>query len=282
MFEAAELGRTIAKEEYKARVPALRIELLEAQRQLTDARFPVIVVFQGVDGAGKGETVNLLNEWMDPRWIVTRAYGEPSDEESERPEYWRYWRDLPRKGRLGLFLSSWYSRPLLDRVYRRNGSADFDRQLDRIAGFERTLTDDGALILKFWMHLGKDAQKKHLQKPREGSAHALARDEAAVAALADVRQVRRRRRARAAAHEHRAGALDHRRRRRRSPSKSDGRDDDPRRRPQSAWRKAAASAWSGPRLHLRRTARPRLPAAENEPALLLRTRARRWTPRRRS
>ena len=163
MFEAAELGRTIAKEEYKARVPALRIELLEAQRQLTDARFPVIVVFQGVDGAGKGETVNLLNEWMDPRWIVTRAYGEPSDEESERPEYWRYWRDLPRKGRLGLFLSSWYSRPLLDRVYRRNGSADFDRQLDRIAGFERTLTDDGALILKFWMHLGKDAQKKHLR-----------------------------------------------------------------------------------------------------------------------
>ena len=163
MFEAAELGRTVAKEEYKARVPALRIELLEAQRQLTDARFPVIVVFQGVDGAGKGETVNLLNEWMDPRWIVTRAYGEPSDEESERPEYWRYWRDLPRKGRLGLFLSSRYSRPLLDRVYRRNGSADFDKQLDRIAGFERTLTDDGALILKFWMHLGKNAQKKHLR-----------------------------------------------------------------------------------------------------------------------
>ena len=79
----------------------------------------MIVIFAGVDGAGKGETVNLLNEWMDPRWIVTRAYGEPSDEESERPEYWRYWRDLPPKGRIGLFLSSWYSRPVLDRVYGR-------------------------------------------------------------------------------------------------------------------------------------------------------------------
>jgi polyphosphate kinase 2 (PPK2 family) len=164
MFEAAELGRKIPKEEYKARIPALRTELLEAQRQLTGARFPVVVVFAGVDGAGKGETVNLLNEWMDPRWIVTRAYGEPSDEESERPEYWRYWRDLPRKGRIGLFLSSWYSRPVLDRVYRRSGSADLDKELDRIAGFERTLTDDGALILKFWMHLGKNAQKKHLRK----------------------------------------------------------------------------------------------------------------------
>ena len=164
MFEAAELGREIPKDEYKARVPTIRTELLEVQRQLTDARFPVIVVFGGVDGAGKGETVNLLNEWMDPRWIVTRAYGEPSDEESERPEYWRYWRDLPRKGRIGLFLSSWYSRPILDRVHRRSRSADFDKELDRIAAFERTLTDDGALILKFWMHLGKRAQKDRLRR----------------------------------------------------------------------------------------------------------------------
>jgi AMP-polyphosphate phosphotransferase len=163
VFEAAELGRTIPKDEYKARIPTLRAELLETQRQLTTAKFPVIVVFAGVDGAGKGETVKLLNEWMDPRWIVTRAYGEPSDEEGERPEYWRYWRDLPPKGRIGLFLSSWYSRPVLDRVYGRSRMADFDRQLERIAGFERTLTDDGALILKFWMHLGKNAQKKRLR-----------------------------------------------------------------------------------------------------------------------
>ncbi len=163
MFEAAELGRTIPKETFKAQVPALRTELLAIQRDLTGARFPVIVVFAGVDGAGKGETVNLLNEWMDPRYIVTRAYGEPSIEESERPEYWRYWRDLPPNGRVGFFLSSWYSAPVLGRVHRRNGSADFDRQLQRIATFERMLTDDGALILKFWMHLGMKAQRKRLR-----------------------------------------------------------------------------------------------------------------------
>jgi polyphosphate:AMP phosphotransferase len=163
MFEAAELGRTIEKDAYKKQVPILRTELLEVQRQLTPARFPLIVVFAGVDGAGKGETVNLLNAWMDPRWIVTRAYQEPSEEESERPEYWRYWRDLPPRGRIGFFLSSWYSRPILDRVYGRSRTAEFDRQLTRIAAFERNLTDDGALILKFWMHLGKRAQKKRLR-----------------------------------------------------------------------------------------------------------------------
>ena len=164
MFEAAELGQKVSKEEFKRRVPHLRTQLLDVQRQLTDARFPVIVVFAGVDAAGKGETVNLLNEWMDPRWIVTRAYGEPSDEERQRPEYWRYWRDLPPKGRVGLFLSAWYSRPILDRVYRRSRNAVFNRELDQIAAFERTLADDGALILKFWMHLGRNAQKKRLRK----------------------------------------------------------------------------------------------------------------------
>jgi polyphosphate:AMP phosphotransferase len=163
MFEAAELGRTVPKETFKAQVPMLRTELLAIQQQLNAARFPVIVVFAGVDGAGKGETVNLLNEWMDPRYIVTRAYGEPSEEERERPEYWRYWRDLPPNGRVGFFLSSWYSAPLLGRVHRRHGPGGFDRQLDRIATFERMLTDDGALILKFWMHLGKKAQHKRLR-----------------------------------------------------------------------------------------------------------------------
>jgi polyphosphate:AMP phosphotransferase len=164
MFEAAELGQKVSKEEFKRRVPRLRNQLLDVQRQLTQARFPVIVLFAGVDAAGKGETVNLLNEWMDPRWILTRAYGEPSDEERERPEYWRYWRDLPPKGRVGLFLNAWYSRPVLDRVYRRSSNADFNRELDQIATFERTLADDGALILKFWMHLGRNAQKRRFRK----------------------------------------------------------------------------------------------------------------------
>ena len=71
MFEAAELGRTIEKDEYKKQVPILRTELLEVERQLTPARFPLIVVFGGVDGAGKGETVNLLNAWMDKQWKLT-------------------------------------------------------------------------------------------------------------------------------------------------------------------------------------------------------------------
>jgi len=164
MFETAELGQKIRKKEFDAREPALREALLMAQQRLRKAPFPVIILFAGVDGAGKGATVNLLNEWMDPRWIVTRHMGPPTPEEEERPPYWRYWRDQPPKGQIGLFLSAWYSRPLLDRAYGRTDDSELDESLDEILAFEQTLADDGALILKFWMHLGKKAQKKRLTK----------------------------------------------------------------------------------------------------------------------
>jgi AMP-polyphosphate phosphotransferase len=163
MFEVAEVGRTLSKSDYKAQVPDLRSELLAVQQELRQASFPVIVLFAGVDTAGKGETINLLNEWMDPRWIVTRGYTPPSSEERERPRLWRYWRDLPPRGRLAMFLSAWYSSPILDRVARRLTTAEFDSQLDQVAAFERALTDDGAVIVKFWMHLSKRAQRKRLR-----------------------------------------------------------------------------------------------------------------------
>ena len=163
MFEAAEVGRKLSKSDYKAQVPLLRSELLDVQQELLHATFPVIVLFAGVDTAGKGETVNVLNEWMDPRWIVTRGYTDPSSEERERPRLWRYWRDLPPRGRLAMFLSAWYSSPIRDRVARRNSTAEFDSLLDQVAVFERALTDDGAIIVKFWMHLSKAAQKQRLK-----------------------------------------------------------------------------------------------------------------------
>src|SRR5512142_779911 len=98
MFETAELGHKVPRAEFDKAAVAIRMELLMLQQELRPASFPVVVVFAGVDAAGKSETVQVLNEWMDPRGLITRAYDEPSDEERERPEFWRYWRDLPPKG----------------------------------------------------------------------------------------------------------------------------------------------------------------------------------------
>jgi polyphosphate kinase 2 (PPK2 family) len=105
VFETAELGRTIPKETYKKSEVVLRQELLELQVRLRrQGESQVILVFAGVDGAGKGETVNLINEWMDPRWLSTRAFDEPADVERERPEFWRYWLALPPRGRIGMYM----------------------------------------------------------------------------------------------------------------------------------------------------------------------------------
>jgi polyphosphate:AMP phosphotransferase len=164
MFESAEVGHRIDREEYRQREPALRAALLQAQLDLGALkRFPVLIVVGGVDGAGKGETVNLLNEWMDPRHIDTHAFAAPSDEEAERPRMWRFWRVLPPKGRIGILFGAWHSRPVLERVYRRTGGDRFEQQLQEIERFERMLADEGVLLLKLWFHLSKKDQKARLK-----------------------------------------------------------------------------------------------------------------------
>lgn len=165
MFESAELGHKIDKDTYDSEVPALRAALLEAQLDLVKlAKFPVIILVAGLDGAGRGETVNLLNEWMDPRFMQTHGMGKPSDEELDRPMMWRFWRELPPKGRIGVFLGSWYTWPIINRIHGRTNAAELDQSLERARRMENMLIDEGALIIKFWLHLSKDKQKKRLER----------------------------------------------------------------------------------------------------------------------
>ena len=164
MFESAELGHKIDKATYKTAVPALRAALLEAQVSLQESKkIPVVVLISGQDGAGKGETINVLYEWMDPRFISTLAFSMPSDEERERPPMWRYWRSLPPKGRVGIFAGSWYSDPIRQRILDEVSLKELDAQADQINRFEAMLVNEGALVLKFWFHLTKEGQVKRLK-----------------------------------------------------------------------------------------------------------------------
>lgn len=165
MFESAELGNKIEKPVFQKEEPKLRQALLAAQYEtLRTAKFPMILIIGGIDGAGKGETASLLNEWMDPRYIRTHAFREPTDEERERPPMWRYWRELPPRGKLGIFFQSWYSKPILGRVHDEISEDEFDRRLEEIVAFEKMLTDEGALLLKLWFHLSKKKQKSRLHE----------------------------------------------------------------------------------------------------------------------
>lgn len=164
MFSSAELGHKIPKEQYDKEAPGVREQLLEAQLTAVElAKFPIIVIIGGVDGAGKGETMNTLLEWMDPRHVHTFAQEPMTEEERERPPMWRYWRALPPKGKTGMFFGSWYTAPIVDRVLKRIDGEDFERRIQEVVRFERMLFDEGALVLKFWFHLSKPEQKKRLE-----------------------------------------------------------------------------------------------------------------------
>lgn len=164
MFESAEIGHKVSKAQYKEQVPVLREALLEAQATLfAQKKCPVVVLISGEDGAGKRETISVLYEWMDPRYLSTLAFAEPTDEERERPDMWRYWRALPPKGRIGIFSGSWYSDPIRKRISGDLSELELDAHAAQINRFETMLVNEGAVVLKFWIHLTKKAQRDRFE-----------------------------------------------------------------------------------------------------------------------
>src|SRR5436190_24013440 len=117
MLEAAEVGHAISKAVYARQEPRLREALLNAQYDLSQSKKgPVLMVITGVEGGGRSETANKLTEWMDPRHISVTAFGERTCDELARPPVWRYWRALPPRGRIGIFMNAWYTEMVTARL----------------------------------------------------------------------------------------------------------------------------------------------------------------------
>jgi len=152
MFEQCVPARPVSKDEYKREEAALRVDLINAQYDLRLEPFPVLLLVNGDFQGGCDDVVDLLHEWMDARYMLTSVFESPTDEESQRPRFWRYWRALPPDGRIGVFLGAWTLRAIADRALGHCDDADFARRIDHVRRFERMLVEDGALVLKFWIH----------------------------------------------------------------------------------------------------------------------------------
>lgn len=168
MPKASEKQR-MPKRDYEERVPALREALISLQVKLQAASFPVLLVVAGDDASGKGDLVNVLNGWLDPRGVETFAFREPSDEERERPLMWRYWRSLPPRGRMAIYVGGWHTEALATDPRTAREIAQFDETLGHFAHFEGLLTADGALIVKIWLQLSKSAQRARLHELEQDS-----------------------------------------------------------------------------------------------------------------
>ncbi len=164
MLEKVNLDVKMSKKEFKKRRKFLRRRLYDLQKAAYDCGMPTIVIFEGWDAAGKGSAIKELTSRLDPRGFVVYPIREARTFEKAHPWLWRFWLKLPNYGQVAIFDRSWYGRVLVERVEKFTPEDEWRRAYRDIVNFERTITDDGYIIVKFWMHISKKEQKKRFKK----------------------------------------------------------------------------------------------------------------------
>ena len=164
MLEKLNLDQKISKKAYKHMAPILTERLYSLQKASWDEKIPVVILFEGWDAAGKGTSIQKLTSPLDPRGYKLYPIRAARTYEKKRPWLWRFWLKLPARGEWAIFDRSWYGRVLVERVEKLVPESDWRRGYRDIVDFERTLADDGHLIVKFFLHLDKQEQKRRFNK----------------------------------------------------------------------------------------------------------------------
>jgi polyphosphate:AMP phosphotransferase len=164
MLEKVDLKKKLDKADYKKVISELRTHVGALQRRARDLNIPVVVVFEGWKAAGKGTLINELLQSLDPRGFQVFPIHEPSDEESVRPYFWRFWTKIPAKGRIAIFDRSWYRRVLVEKIENRVTPQELHDVYHEIPSFEQQLVDEGTVIIKLFLHISRKEQKDRLEK----------------------------------------------------------------------------------------------------------------------
>ena len=150
-------------DEFEKQEAELTEALLDAQYELRKSiKGPVLVLISGNDAAGKAELLYRFYDWLDNRFLVTRAFALPEGVEQRMPHLWRYWISLPGPDKLGFYLGSWYHQPQMCRVRGDISAEAFEQQMEEIRRFEQLLVNEGVALLKLWLEV----------EPGEGSSSA--------------------------------------------------------------------------------------------------------------
>jgi polyphosphate kinase 2 (PPK2 family) len=166
MLEHIDLTQAVPKDEYKRRLEPLQERLYQLQGAVFRARVPVAIVFEGWAAAGKASTLNVLAERLDPRGFRVVPVTPPRTLEKAYPWLWRFWLKIPAYGQLVVYDTSWYRRVLIDRITEAVSPQQWDAAYQDILDFESQLAADGAILLKFWLHIGKKEQAARFKKLR--------------------------------------------------------------------------------------------------------------------
>ena len=172
MLEKIDLSKKLKKDEYKNIISPLELNLAKLQREAKELGIPVIVVFEGWGAAGKGTLINQLILSLDPRGFNVYSTLPPNEEEQLRPFLWRFWMRTPERGRIAIFDRSWYRRVLVERLDKVVKKNIWQNAYNEIKSFERQLSDEGTVIIKFFLHITKKEQKKRFKKLEKNPATA--------------------------------------------------------------------------------------------------------------
>ena len=152
------------KKDSKALSKQLREELFKLQQDIKKAQFPVMIVFEGFGGAGKGDVISSLISELDPRLFEVISNFSSDCPESEKPFFYRYWRDIPSKGTISILNRSWYQETVNQCFDDELSKKQLEKRYSPINTFERQLSDDGYLIIKIFLNIDKKEQHKRFEK----------------------------------------------------------------------------------------------------------------------
>lgn len=159
-----DLSQNLEKEIYKKQLKALQYEMLNAQQFLFNNKIGLIIAFEGMDAAGKGGAIKRLTERIDPRGLMVWPISAPQPHEMRYHYMQRFWRKLPQHGQIAIFDRSWYGRVLVERIEGFAEEAEWKRAYEEINGFEKQLTDEDYIMIKFWIHIDSDEQLKRFNE----------------------------------------------------------------------------------------------------------------------
>ena len=164
MLSQIDLDRRIEKRDYHRRLPALQARLFDMEQALLETRIPVVIVFEGWAGTSKIGTIGVLMRRLDPRGLRVHSITPPRTFETHYPWLHRFWLKAPSYGQIAIFDRSWYREVLASRAHKRFDAAAWRERCEDIASFERQLADDGAVIVKFWLHISREEQQRRFHK----------------------------------------------------------------------------------------------------------------------
>lgn len=159
MLENVDLSKSISKEECDKIADDLSIRIGELQRKAWKMGIPIIIVFEGWHASGMADIINRFILTLNPMGFELYTTGKPCYQEEQKPLLWRFWTKIPVKGRIAIFDRSWYRRIILEHTSKGKAGKDMPKCLEGLIYFERQLTDEGYLLIKFFLHVSKEEQE---------------------------------------------------------------------------------------------------------------------------